>query len=81
MHHPSKHLVLKEGALEKIVSKTLLKNFNDVDEMTSFITFALLTLSNQGVIKPRLDVWLDDVINEYLITQYEEENGNDVNER
>lgn len=78
MHHPSKHLVLKEGELEKIVSKTLLKEFNDVDEMTSFVTFALLTLSNQGVIKPRLDVWLDDVINEYLITQYEEENGNDV---
>jgi hypothetical protein len=80
MHHPSKHLILKEGKLEKIVSKTLLKAFNDVDEMTSFVTFALLTLSNQGMIKPRLDVWLDDVINEYLITQYEEENGDDASE-
>ena len=46
--------------------------------MSLFVTFALLTLSNQGVINKRLDVWLDEVINEYLITQYEEENGNDV---
>jgi hypothetical protein len=81
MHHPSKHLVLNSTELEKIVSKTLSKEFNDVDEMSLFVTFALLTLSSQGVITKRLDVWLDEVINEYLIAQYEEENGNDASER
>jgi len=79
MHHPSKNLVLKPKELEGIVKKTLDKQFPDENELKLFITFALLKLSSAGLMDPRLDVWLDDVINEFLIIQYEEESKKDAN--
>jgi hypothetical protein len=81
MHHPSKHIVLKPKELEGIVKKTLDKQFPDENELKLFITFTLLKLASAGLLNPRLDVWLDDEINEFLITQYEEESKKDASGR
>lgn len=80
MHHPSKHLVLKSEELQKIIEKTLLKQFPDQDELRDFFTFTLLKLLETGKLNNRLDVWLDDVINSYLMKQYEEESEEDASE-
>ena len=81
MHHPSKHLVISEDKLAGLVTKTLEKQFAEVDDLREFVTFALLELNGkQGNIKPRLDIWLDDVINKYLITEYAKETDDDLSE-
>ena len=80
MHHPSKHLVLKQAEIKKIVSRTLEKQFSDPEEFREFVTFALLKLSSDGAVKPRMDCWLDDVINNFLIEKYEEESKKDASE-
>ena len=76
MHHPSKHLVIPEDKLAGLVTKTLEKQFAEVDDLREFVTFALLELN--GNIKPRLDIWLDDIINKYLIKQYAKETNDDL---
>ena len=81
MHHPSKHLVLPEDKLTGLIIKTLEKQFAEVEDLREFVTFALLELNGkQGNIKPRLDIWLDDVINKYLITEYAKETDDDLSE-
>ena len=76
MHHPSKHLVIPEDKLAGLVTKTLEKQFAEVDDLREFVTFALLELN--GNIKPRLDIWLDDIINKYLMKQYAKETNDDL---
>lgn len=76
MHHPSKHLVISEDKLAGLVTKTLEKQFAEVDDLREFVTFALLELN--GNIKPRLDIWLDDIINKYLMKQYAKETNDDL---
>ena len=78
MHHPSKHLVIPDDKLAGLVTKTLEKQFAEVDDLREFVTFALLELN--GNIKPRLDIWLDDIINKYLIKQYAKETNDDFSE-
>lgn len=78
MHHPSRHLVIPEDKLIGIISKTLEKQFIEVDDLREFVIFSLIELN--GIIKPRLDIWLDDVINMYLIKQYAKETDDNFSE-
>ena len=78
MHHPSRHLVIPEDKLIGIISKPLEKQFIEVDDLREFVIFSLIELN--GIIKPRLDIWLDDVINMYLIKQYAKETDDNFSE-
>ena len=68
--------MIPEDKLAGLVTKTLEKQFAEVDDLREFVTFALLELN--GNIKPRLDIWLDDIINKYLMKQYAKETNDDL---
>mgnify|MGYP001234007874 CR=1 FL=1 len=80
MHHPSKHLVIPETKMKGIVTKTLEKQFPEINELREFVTFALLSLNGTSTNGKRLDVWLDEIINEYQIDQYAKETDDDLSE-